>query len=522
MPRLCFVIMPFSATASCSEDEWTQIFEHVFKPGIEAAGLDYECRRSDANRGNLISAIIRSLHEAHVVLADLTDQNPNVFYELGVRHTLKNRTILVAQNRQNIPFDLQPYANHIYEWKTQGGRQSFATTIRELLADVDAEPERPDNPVSDFLSRGEVIPADEMVSPAPDAPPSQSWDGVDTDASRVEVVPQSDNAQTDVSNGEALAGPLSAGVSGVRLAKELLASKDLLRLRTVLRSTRRYYQDEWPYRMESLDAEHPADRTRIEYADTMSYALEYVKKFEIDTPELEAFSLTLVDSGWDPAIWFSRPLVGDWLSMTEENRRSRFRAIQSSPAVCALKLLATICCQGVADDAYAVLRFFLTSPIESLELGGTLNSLALVRRGELLHPEAFFGYGDLAVRYLIELHARSPVHQQFFVNEADYHRNLAQFLFLWALGADIAQEHANYPLYPAYKLVPHAAIAIEAFSKRLLADKAFAPGIASVFDLTLDALKEHWRIAIPRLNAEELGKRYFRVLSVVAPADLFD
>ena len=102
MPRTCFVIMPFSKTATCSEEEWAFIFEKVLRPSIEGAGLDYICRRSVATRGNIVGAILRDLNDSHVILADLTDRNANVFYELGVRHALKDRSILIAQKREDI------------------------------------------------------------------------------------------------------------------------------------------------------------------------------------------------------------------------------------------------------------------------------------------------------------------------------------------------------------------------------------------------------------------------------------
>ena len=149
--RVCFVIMPFSTSDTCTEAEWTQIFEEVIKPAIEAAS--YDCRRSTATRGNLIKGIIRDLDASWVVLADLTDRNPNVFYELGVRHALRGRTILIAQNRDAIPFDLRSYANHVYDWRTGEGKAQFAEQIKVLLEDVDRDPDRSDNPVSDFLVR---------------------------------------------------------------------------------------------------------------------------------------------------------------------------------------------------------------------------------------------------------------------------------------------------------------------------------------------------------------------------------
>jgi hypothetical protein len=150
--KLCYVIMPFSKTRSCSDEEWTEIFEEVIKPAVEGAGLRYECRRSEATTGSVIKGILEALDKASVVVADLTDRNPNVFYELGVRHSLRNRTILLAQNRQHIPSDLAGYASHIYEWRTRPQRKVLSSKIAALLESIDADLDRPDNPVADFLS----------------------------------------------------------------------------------------------------------------------------------------------------------------------------------------------------------------------------------------------------------------------------------------------------------------------------------------------------------------------------------
>ena len=167
MTRTCFVIMPFLTTDTCTEEQWTEIFEDVFKPSIEGAGLDYECRRSEATRGNLIAGIVRDLNDAYVVIADFTDRNANVFYELGVRHSLSNRTIILAQSRDHIPFDLRAYASHVYGWETVEERQELAAKLQELLLEIDNNPDRPDNPVSDFLGASTVArePVEETVTP---------------------------------------------------------------------------------------------------------------------------------------------------------------------------------------------------------------------------------------------------------------------------------------------------------------------------------------------------------------------
>jgi hypothetical protein len=144
--------MPFSTTKSTSEGNWTLIYEKLIKPAVEGSGLDFECERSKATRGNMVKRIIYSLNDSDIVIADLTDHNPNVCYELGLRHGLKSGTILLAQNRSflNI-FDLHNYASHVYDWKSRNGRQEMISKIRELLLDYLQNPAEPDSPVQDFL-----------------------------------------------------------------------------------------------------------------------------------------------------------------------------------------------------------------------------------------------------------------------------------------------------------------------------------------------------------------------------------
>src|SRR5581483_9402517 len=151
--KLCFVIMPFSKTKSCTEGEWTSFFEGVIRPSVEGAGLGYECRRSSAKTGNLIRDILQDLNKADVVIADLTDQRPNVFYELGVRHTLRNRTILIAARKSDIPSDLAGYAHHIYSKKTTDGINVLQTRLRDLITGLEVSLDRSDNPVADFLEQ---------------------------------------------------------------------------------------------------------------------------------------------------------------------------------------------------------------------------------------------------------------------------------------------------------------------------------------------------------------------------------
>jgi len=122
----------------------------MIKPAVMGSRLGFDCERAKPRTGNFIKDIVNQLNTAHVVIADLTDMNPNVFYELGVRHTLKTRTILIAQGKKYVPSDLQAYWVIIYE-KDLTGLEDFKRKIREILREIEKNPEKSDSPVADFL-----------------------------------------------------------------------------------------------------------------------------------------------------------------------------------------------------------------------------------------------------------------------------------------------------------------------------------------------------------------------------------
>lgn len=147
--------MPFSRTKCCTKDEWTGIFDQMIKPAVTGSKLGFDCERAKPRTGNFIKDILNQLNTADVVIADLTDMNANVFYELGVRHTLQARTILIAQHMKYVPSDLQSYWVVTYDKKLTG-LDDFKQKIREILKEMKRDPEKPDSPVADFLSQRNI------------------------------------------------------------------------------------------------------------------------------------------------------------------------------------------------------------------------------------------------------------------------------------------------------------------------------------------------------------------------------
>ncbi len=147
----CFVIMPFSETNTCSEDDWTAIFDLVITLAVKEAGYNYQCTRNDQYVGSIIKNIVENLKFSDLVIADLTDKNPNVFYELGVRHTFNTPTILISQNLEDIPSDLKGYMSIKYSL-SPAGVDKFKADIKKAIKKIeDSNGKINYSPVGDFL-----------------------------------------------------------------------------------------------------------------------------------------------------------------------------------------------------------------------------------------------------------------------------------------------------------------------------------------------------------------------------------
>ena len=107
----CFVLMPFGTKkdpASQIEINFDAVYEQAIRPGIN--GADMEAIRADEERagGIIQKPMFERLLLCDFAIADLTTGNPNVYYELGVRHAVRpSTTIAVFADQQRLPFDIQ-------------------------------------------------------------------------------------------------------------------------------------------------------------------------------------------------------------------------------------------------------------------------------------------------------------------------------------------------------------------------------------------------------------------------------
>ncbi|MGA2425387.1 MAG: hypothetical protein ABSG07_15395 [Terriglobales bacterium] len=113
----------------------------------------FDCIRADevSKSGSITRDFLLRLGQSDVVIADLSDLNPNVFYELGVRHALRPGTLILAEKGTPLPFDIRDLRVIRYEDRV-GGEKDAVQAIRDMLTAVIEDPQRQDSPVLDCLA----------------------------------------------------------------------------------------------------------------------------------------------------------------------------------------------------------------------------------------------------------------------------------------------------------------------------------------------------------------------------------
>lgn len=117
-----FVIMDFS-------EKFEYIYTEVIRPVCEE--LDIECFRADEYNypGSIIKDILDSIRDSDIIIADITPDNANVYFEVGYAYALgKNPVLLMDKERDRLPFDVSSFRVIMYNNTIKG-----AQYVKEIL-----------------------------------------------------------------------------------------------------------------------------------------------------------------------------------------------------------------------------------------------------------------------------------------------------------------------------------------------------------------------------------------------------
>lgn len=165
MKPLLFVAMPFGRKPDIGlgwDIDFDDIYERAIKPAAGAA--DVEIVRADEERlgGFIHLAMYERLLLSEIAIVDLTMANPNVLYELGIRHAARPRTtILIYHGQSLLPFDVKPLRALPYTLErghlTSTEAQCLCSNLTEKIAMAKLDAETPDSPLFQLLPQLKAV-----------------------------------------------------------------------------------------------------------------------------------------------------------------------------------------------------------------------------------------------------------------------------------------------------------------------------------------------------------------------------
>lgn len=129
----CFVMMPFGAWMD-------RYYREIYVPAIREAGLEPVRADELFSTGSVIEQIWEQISRAKVLLADLTDKNANVFYELGLSHAANKPVVFTTGKLDDVPFDLRHLRVAVYDIHDPSWGDKLKATLAVYLKAAKADP----------------------------------------------------------------------------------------------------------------------------------------------------------------------------------------------------------------------------------------------------------------------------------------------------------------------------------------------------------------------------------------------
>ena len=143
--KRCFVVARIGGKESKERRKIDGLLASVLRPVLEPMGFEIEAAHEIDDSGSITTQVVQRLLESELVVADLSGLNPNVMYELAVRHCKRLPVVTLAEESTSLPFDIVSERTLFYEPDHLG----VAELKKQLPAAVNQalSTNQPDNPV---------------------------------------------------------------------------------------------------------------------------------------------------------------------------------------------------------------------------------------------------------------------------------------------------------------------------------------------------------------------------------------
>src|SRR5947209_1829535 len=148
--KTCFVVGPIGPADSETRKRSDALLEYIIKKVLEAQPFQMVVDRADEIQkpGLITQQVIERVVNADLVVADLTDHNPNVFYELALRHATRKPVVHLILSGQTIPFDISHQRTIYYDTTNLATAEKAKEELKKHAEAVLGGADGGDNPIS--------------------------------------------------------------------------------------------------------------------------------------------------------------------------------------------------------------------------------------------------------------------------------------------------------------------------------------------------------------------------------------
>ncbi len=143
--KSCFIVTPIGSDNSEIRRATDGLIESVLKPLLAELGYETHVAHEISVTGSITKQVVDHILNDDLVIANLTNLNPNVMYELAIRHCKGTPAVSIAENGTKLPFDIADERTIFYTNDMRGAVELGPALRRAIEATFDQE--EPDNPV---------------------------------------------------------------------------------------------------------------------------------------------------------------------------------------------------------------------------------------------------------------------------------------------------------------------------------------------------------------------------------------
>jgi len=140
----CFLIAPIGSEDSEIRDRSDGVMQYIVAPAAKEVGLTVVRADKIAKPGEINRQVIEHVLGAKAAVVDLTGTNPNVYYEMAIRHTAQLPTVLIAQEGEKLPFDIAQMRTIFFDHRSlKSAADCTASIVRHLQEALAGEVDSP-------------------------------------------------------------------------------------------------------------------------------------------------------------------------------------------------------------------------------------------------------------------------------------------------------------------------------------------------------------------------------------------